>query len=140
MTGLKDALAVLAALGVEEITYTLDGSGDSGDVTLDEVRYADGREDMDLPEQAIGFDDSGRVQMLDEVLEDLVAAQPDGNWWDGPGGHGTVVLRPLAPKGERVHCSMRYHEESSEECNGDPEEFDDDDGDEAADENEGAPA
>ena len=139
MTGLRNALAVLAALGVEEVTYTLDGSCDSGDVTLDAVRYADGREDMDLPEQAIGFDDSGRVRMLGEVLEDLAADLPEGNWWDGSGGHGTVVLRPLAPKGERVHCSMSYHEERSEECNGDPEDPDDED-DEAGDEDEGATA
>jgi hypothetical protein len=73
-------MALLGALGVEEIEFSLDGGGDSGDTTLEHVRYADGRDENHLPDIAIGFHPRGEAYTLERYLENLASDLPEGDW------------------------------------------------------------
>jgi len=37
------AIALLRAIGIQELEYSLDGGGDSGDSTLERIQHVDGR-------------------------------------------------------------------------------------------------
>lgn len=118
--------ALLAALGVDEIIYSLNGSGDSGDSDLDGVRYADGRDATGLPAIAIGFHADGQPRMLAAYLDDLASDEPDGDWVNNEGGYGTVTFRPRADEPcERVECDMTYREEGDYGDDEDPDDFED---------------
>ena len=71
-------LAILKALGVSEIQYSLSGGGDSGTTTLESVRYVDGRVGA-LPTVTIGLNRFGPI-LLDERLDQIVADLPAGDW------------------------------------------------------------
>ena len=106
-----EAVELLAALGVEEILFQLDGSGDDGDCTLGEIRWTerhpDGKSvltvDLDLIPHLHGS--------LLEILKSSAAEWPDGNWTNNEGGCGPVAIRPWA-KEHPVEIDMDYRCES----------------------------
>jgi hypothetical protein len=109
---LDDVFGLLRALGIREVSYSLDGYGDSGDSTLDSVLYTDDREQHALPNLPIGFGYSGQIRRLTSSLDDIVTSAPEGNWFDNEGGFGSVVIRPFeANPAMRVDCDMTYRED-----------------------------
>jgi hypothetical protein len=133
-------MLLLTTLGIEAIVYELDGSCDSGDCTLEEVRYADGRTGNTIPNLPIGFFDGGAIQYLEGRLDDIASDLPEGNWYDNEGGYGTVTIHPAELDPEiRYDVDMTYREEGDYggDNNDDDEVFDDidsDDEDDRADE------
>lgn len=120
------AIAVLTALGIQELEYSLDGGGDSGDSTLERIQHLDGRSLEKLPDIPIGIDGGGRPYMLEALLDDLVADLPEGDWVNNEGGYGTIIIRPF--EDEEDVCfdvDMTYREEG--DYGDDEEEFLDDD-------------
>ena len=114
-------MALLGALGVEEIEFSLNGSGDSGDTTLEHVRYADGHEENRIPDIAIGFHPRGEGYTLESYLENLASDLPEGDWVNNEGGYGEVFIRPTADEDERFECNMTFRDEYEDE-----DEFDED--------------
>jgi hypothetical protein len=111
MTTLDHCLAILKAIGVSEIQYTLDGEGDSGTTTLDAVHYLDGSSAELLPYLTIGLGDQYGLLTLDVLLDEIVAEVPDGDWVNNEGGYGTVTLRPQETDADlRVEYDMTYRE------------------------------
>ncbi|MGN6767164.1 MAG: DUF6878 family protein [Rhizobiaceae bacterium] len=108
-------MALLGALGVEEIEFSLDGSGDSGDTSLEHVRYADGHEDNHIPDIAIGFHPRGEAYTLESYLENLASDLPEGDWVNNEGGYGEVFIRPTADEDERFECNMTFRDEYEDE-------------------------
>ena len=112
---LAHCLAILKALGIGEAVYSLSGGGDQGTCNLDCVTYLDNCTEHALPRITIGIDDLGQVSMLDELLENIVADIPDGDWVNNEGGHGTVILLPQeTDEYLQVDCNMTYCDESDE--------------------------
>ena len=114
-------MALLGALGIEEIEFSLDGGGDSGDSTLEHVRYADGHEDNRIPDIAIGFHPRGEAYTLENYLENLASDLPEGDWVNNEGGYGEVFIRPTADEDDRFECNMTFRDEYEDE-----DEFDED--------------
>lgn len=114
-------MALLGALGIEEIEFSLNGSGDSGDATLEHVRYADGHEESRIPDIAIGFHPRGEAYTLESYLENLASDLPEGDWVNNEGGYGEVFIRPTADEDERFECNMTFRDEYEDE-----DEFDED--------------
>lgn len=108
-------MALLGALGIEEIEFSLDGGGDSGDSTLEHVRYADGHEDSRIPDIAIGFHPRGEAYTLETYLENLASDLPEGDWVNNEGGYGEVFIRPTADEDERFECNMTFRDEYDDE-------------------------
>jgi hypothetical protein len=134
MSTLEQALALLRAIGIVEVVYSLEGCGDSGTADIDSVTYADGREATEIPNFAISFGDGGQVITLAGLVDDLVAELPDGDWVNNEGGSGTVILRPMEEdEDERVECDMTFRADGDY---GDGVEFDDE---EFLDEDQGCP-
>lgn len=105
-------MALLAALGIVEVTYSLSGGGDSGECELEIVRYADSRGDARLPAVPIGFSDRGDILFLDTTLEHIATEYPDGDWCNNEGGYGTVSFFPTEVCfDDRIVCDMTYREE-----------------------------
>src|SRR5260370_36027400 len=120
MTPLDHCLAILKVIGVSEIQYALDGEGDSGTTTLATVHFLAGPSPRLLPPLTIGLADYGGLLTLADLLDELVAELPDGDWVNNEGGYGTVILRPHETDADlRVECDMTYRE-----CDDD---FEDDD-------------
>lgn len=121
------AIAVLTALGIQELEYALDGGGDSGDSTLERIQHVDGRTLEKLPNIPIGIHGGGWPYMLEALLDDLVADLPEGDWINNEGGYGTVIIRPFAEEEDLCFdCDMTYREEGDY---GDDEFVDEDDED-----------
>ena len=108
-------MALLGALGIEEIEFSLNGSGDSGDTTLEHVRYADGHEENRIPDIAIGFHAGGEAYTLERYLENLASDLPEGDWVNNEGGYGEVFIRPTADEDERFECNMTFRDEYDDE-------------------------
>ena len=108
-------MALLGALGIEEIEFSLDGGGDSGDSTLEHVRYADGHEDNRIPDIAIGFHPRGETYTLETYLENLASDLPEGDWVNNEGDYGEVFIRPTADEDERFECNMTFRDEYEDE-------------------------
>lgn len=108
-------MALLCALGIEEIEFSLDGGGDSGDTTLEHVRYADSHEESRLPDIPIGFHPRGEVYTLERYLDDLASDLPEGDWVNNEGGYGEVFIRPMADEDERFECNMTFRDEDDYE-------------------------
>jgi hypothetical protein len=108
-------MALLGALGIEEIEFSLDGGGDSGDTTLEHVRYADGHEGNRIPDIAIGFHPRGEASTLESYLENLASDLPEGDWVNNEGGYGEVFIRPTADEDERFECNMTFRDEYEDE-------------------------
>jgi hypothetical protein len=124
MIDLAHCLAVLKALGVTEVVYSLSGGGDEGTCDLDSVVHLDGRTTYALPSLSIGITQFGQVATLDELLDSFVADIPDGDWINNEGGHGTVVLRPQETDEDlRVECDMTYGDENDDQDFDDADEF-----------------
>jgi len=135
------AIAVLTALGIQELEYTLDGGGDSGDSTLDRIQHVDGRTLEKLPDIPIGIDGTGRPRTLSWLLDDLVADLPEGDWVNNEGGYGTVIIRPFEEDEDLCfECDMTFREGGDYGGEDDDEEFEDDDLDADDDSAEGAEA
>ena len=106
-------LAILKALGVSEIQYSLSGGGDSGTTTLESVHYLDGRV-APLPAVTIGISRMGPI-LLDERLDQIVADLPAGDWCNNEGGYGTVILRPQETDDLlQIECDMTYGEDEAD--------------------------
>lgn len=102
-------MAMLAALGIVEVTFCLDGGGDSGECDLESVLYADGRRDAHLPSVPIGFSDSGDIMLLDLSLDAIASDVPDGDWCNNEGGYGSVSFFPTEPcPDDWIVCNMTY--------------------------------
>lgn len=108
-------LDLLAALGVTRVVYRLDGGGDEGDTSLEEVVYADGRQEDRLPEAPTGFSAGGRVRTLSEELEEHAADAPDIDWVNNEGGSGTVTYSPCAAIGERIEVDVHSNPDDDDE-------------------------
>lgn len=120
------AIALLRAIGIQELEYSLDGGGDSDDATLERIQHREGRTLDGLPDIPIGIDPNGRPRMLDALLDDLVADLPEGDWVNNEGGYGTVIIRPFEEDGELCfECDMTFREEG--DYGDDDEEFEDED-------------
>lgn len=104
--------AILRALDIWEIEYALNGEGDSGEATLERVAYRNGTAQSDLPEIAIFITDTGDVRHLAELLENIVAEAPEGDWVNNEGGYGSVIVRPFEDEeGLSIDCNMTYRDE-----------------------------
>jgi hypothetical protein len=116
----SSVITLLRALDINRVSYCLDGEGDSGDCTLEEVEYTDGRSTAVLPEVPIGFSAKGIVNFLPPALEDMAAALPEGDWVNNEGGFGTVTIRPFEEDpDDRLSCEMTYRDY----CDDDDDEF-----------------
>lgn len=99
----------LRVLGIQRIVFTLDGGGDSGNVDITEIDWANEKvEKVDLkllPSPTPGFS-------LASYMIEVVADMPDGDWVNNEGGYGTITFMPFASKDieECVEIDMSYHE------------------------------
>ncbi|MFC3721987.1 hypothetical protein [Neoaquamicrobium sediminum] len=120
--------AILRALDIIEIEYTLNGSGDSGETDLERVQYRGGRpETSTLPDIPIFITDGGAILSLPNLLHRIVADAPDGDWVNNEGGYGTVYVRPFEDEGDPfVECNMTYREDG-DYGDGDGDDYDDED-------------
>lgn len=108
MMGSAALLAALRALDIAEVTYSLSGCGDEGTTTLEAITKRDGTELSALPHVAIGFYTA--ASFIADALEYYVSELPEGNWVDGPGGDGTIVVRPF-DEDDPFDVSMTYHDD-----------------------------
>jgi hypothetical protein len=105
-------LACLEALDIEELTVSLDGSGDSGDAVLDCALTRAGETVVALPRITIAVTPSGEAITLEELAVNVAAELPEGNWVDNEGGYGIVTYRPFEDDpGSRVDVDMTYRDE-----------------------------
>lgn len=118
-------LALLRALKITEIEFSLSGGGDSGEVTLEQVTFENGRVAHELPDIPVTVSNDGNPRKLPDVLEGIVADAPEGDWVNNEGGYGTVVIRPVEEDEDLViDCDVTFRDEGDY---GDDEEFEDDD-------------
>lgn len=118
-----DIIDLLRALEVETITFSLNGGGDSGETSVDEVRYLHGRIAHDVPPVPIAITNDGQLVQLDALLANTAADAPDGDWVNNEGGFGSVTVQPFEDDPfDWLVCDMTYRDD-------DPEEEDDEDGD-----------
>lgn len=103
---------LLRALCIQEVAYSLDGGGDSGEAEIDRVVYCDGREELKLPAVPVAISPTGQIQMLDGYLEGHATDKPDGDWVNNEGGYGTVTILPFETEPEEmIDCDMTYRAE-----------------------------
>ena len=102
-------LALLRALQISEVSYSLSGGGDQGETRLDHVRYRDGTEATEIPEVPVGIDSVGRPAMLCYALSEYAADLPEGDWCNNEGGYGTVTIEPFAEY--PCDCDMTYRQD-----------------------------
>lgn len=120
------AIALLRAIGIQELEYALDGGGDSGDSTLERIQHVDGRLLDKLPDIPTGIDGTGRARTLSWLLDDLVADLPEGDWVNNEGGYGTVIIRPFEEDEDLCfECDMTFREEGDYGDENEDEEFED---------------
>lgn len=122
---IDQVLDALAALGIVEVVYSLDGGGDSGEACLSHVVHEDGRQEESLPPMPVGFDNMGNVWDVETYLNEVAAEYPDENWVDNDGGYGTVTFLPTAEDGDRIEYELSFRDEEEDE--GDYEEIQEDD-------------
>lgn len=114
-------LMLLRALGIDHVSYSLSGGGDSGETTLEEVHFQDEREAKALPDIPLGFTATGEVRMLDPSLAEIAADLPEGDWVNNEGGYGTVTIRPFAPdahdrlEADMIYCPDRDYDEDEDD-------------------------
>jgi hypothetical protein len=102
-------LDLLGAIGIDEVTYSLSGGGDSGETELESVHYLTGNDASTLPFLPIGFNADGSPKLLAEYLEDAAADLPDGDWVNNEGGFGSVTFAPTAADpDDRIDIDMTY--------------------------------
>ncbi|MGX7743952.1 hypothetical protein [Rhodopseudomonas parapalustris] len=104
--------AILRVLQVVEIEYSLSGGGDSGETTLERIVYRDPPTATKLPDIPVRFTDDGRIVRLPDLLEDIVADAPEGDWVNNEGGYGTVYVRPFEDDSSlAIECDMTYRDD-----------------------------
>lgn len=132
------AIALLRAIGIQELEYSLDGGGDSGDSTLERIQHVDGRLLDRLPDIPTGIDGARTLSWL---LDDLVADLPEGDWVNNEGGYGTVIIRPFEEDEDLCfECDMTFREEGDYGDENEDEDFEDEDFDADDDDAEDAEA
>ncbi len=125
--------AILRALGITEIEYSLSGGGDSGESTLERVTYEKDGDRTHLPDIPIFIADAGEILHLPDLLESIVVDAPDGDWVNNEGGYGTVYVHPFEIDHDlAIECDMTFREDGDYGDDDDDEEFIDDDADDAA--------
>lgn len=130
---LKERLgAILRALAITELEYSLSGGGDSGETMLERVSYRDAPDSTDLPDIPIFITDVGQLRHLPELLDGIVADAPDGDWVNNEGGSGTVYVRPFEDDETlAIECDMTYRDDG-DYGDDDEEDFVDEDSDDGA--------
>lgn len=131
--------AILRALQITAIEYSLNGGGDSGETAIESVTYRDGTTAAELPEIPVQFTDLGTIMFLPRLLEGIVAEAPEGDWVNNEGGYGTVYVRPFEDEHDlAIECNITFREDGDY---GDDDDDEDDfvndepaDGDETPDE------
>ena len=104
--------AILRALQITRIEYSLSGGGDSGETTLERVTYRDNSTSHNLPDIPIFISDTGQIQHLPDLLERIVADAPEGDWVNNEGGFGTVYVRPFEDETDlSLDCDMSFRED-----------------------------
>lgn len=117
-------IPLLRNLGIAEIRFDLNGSGDSGDCDLGEIILVDGKTATAIPDIPIGVDAAGRVAILGIFLSNFAAELPDGDWVNNEGGYGTVRIMPAEEDPDLwFESDMTYREEG--DYGDDDEGFDD---------------
>jgi len=105
-------IELLKALDIEAIIFDLNGGGDSGETTLEELRYRDGRAPGEIPQLPIAITSYGAVATLGYYLSDTAADAPEGDWVNNEGGYGTATILPFAAVADDcLTCEMTYREE-----------------------------
>lgn len=108
-------LALLRALDIQEIIYSLSGGGDDGEITLEAVVHQTGAVSSELPPVPIGLDGYGAICTLPPTLERIASDLPEGDWVNNEGGAGTVTIRPFERDPQRrFDCDMIYGDEEYE--------------------------
>jgi hypothetical protein len=119
VSGLALVLACLRALDVEEAVASLDGSGDSGDSEFDHVVYHNGEMKYELPPLTVNIYGTNLADLIGEVAADM----PEGDWVNNEGGYRTVTFRPFETDPDlAVECDMAYRDEYEGDAD---EDFDD---------------
>lgn len=114
---------LLRALDIEAIVFDLNGGGDSGETTLEELRYRDGRTPGEIPQLPIAITSYGAVATLGYYLSDTAADAPEGDWVNNEGGYGTVTILPFAAVADDcLTCEMTYREEYDDDDDDEPHE------------------
>lgn len=105
--------AILRALQITEIEYSLSGGGDSGETVLERVEFKSEPTATELPDIPILFGDTGQIRRLPDLLEEIVADAPEGDWVNNEGGYGTVYIRPFEEDEEElwIECDMTFRED-----------------------------
>ena len=117
--------AILRALEIIEIEYALNGSGDSGEGSLERVEYKDGTETHALPDIPIFIGNSGDIERLSDLLIGLAENAPDGDWVNNEGGYGSVYIHPFEDDEDlQIDCDMTFREDGDY---GDDDDDNDDD-------------
>lgn len=124
---LESATVILRALRITEVEYSLSGGGDSGEVTLEHVRYEDGRISHELPSVPIAILNNGTVALLDDALENIVADAPEGDWVNNEGGQGTVIVHPFEDGEDAIlECNVTFNDYEDDDDDGFIDDDDDD--------------
>lgn len=120
--------AILRALQIIEIEYSLSGGGDSGETTLERVQYRNDPTSHELPDIPIFISDVGQIRHLPELLENIVADAPEGDWVNNEGGYGSVYVRPFEDEEDlAIQCDMTFREDGDYGDDDDDDAFVDDD-------------
>ena len=141
MNRTERAIALLRALQIEQVEYSLNGGGDSGETTLERVVCRDGRVLAALPNIPVGITAEGAVESLDHLLDDIAGDLPEGDWVNNEGGYGTVIIRPFENGDElRFQCEMTFREEGDYGDDDDEGFVDNDPDDDEDDPDDGSPS
>jgi hypothetical protein len=92
----EEIVQILAALGVEEISFRLEGYGDNGDIELeDAIKWAtlnlDGNPVIAVDLEQLPFENGSLLNAIECSIEDW----PDGDWINNEGGSGVIIIRPF---------------------------------------------
>lgn len=123
MSSLGLVLACLKAMEIEELTVTLDGSGDSGDADFECALTRSGQVLYELPFITVAVDAGGHRTSLQELASGVAAELPEGDWVNNEGGYGQVHFRPYEDDPDLwVDTDMTYRDGYED---GDDADFDD---------------
>jgi hypothetical protein len=117
-----EVVTILRALGVESLTFTLDGGGDSGDCDIESMEWRERHEDG----RPVVKVDLARIPHLNGNLEselcNAASEWPEMDWVNNEGGCGSITVEPFSEDpNDRVCISMDYNEESEGDLDDDPE-------------------
>lgn len=96
---IDDVLALLRALGVQQLDYSLSGGGDSGEASIASIIWQDQRDDLQLPKIPVAIGRACTAITLNAFLEEFASNVPEGDWVNNEGGYGTVTFLPFEDGG-----------------------------------------